>query len=237
MEEVKDIGENGFQLETILNIFDLAKNVKTAVEISNQVGKLRKTFEIITTTTTTITTSTTTTTTSKALVVPIPEPIIEETSEAGVSTAAIVAILIGLIFGIALIILGFVCYNQKRTDNVETMEKSRPGSNRNSGYFPVINTGSDSGTKLDVTYFTPEKKMSSSFPSDSVIMRQNSGRRSRKADMSTFGKEKERFLGKNNTGANSDIENSVKNYLDSVHYESTPIIVPTLQNQGLFLST
>ena len=242
MEELKDIGENGFQLETILNIFDLAKNVKTAVEISNQVGKLRKTFEIITTTTTTTTTSTTTTTTtttsttSKALVVPIPEPIIEETSEAGVSTAAIVAILIGLIFGIALIILGFVCYNQKRTDNVETMEKSRPGSNRNSGYFPVINTGSDSRTKLDVTYFTPEKKMSSSFPSDSVIMRQNSGRRSRKADMSTFGKEKERFLGKNNTGANSDIENSVKNYLDSVHYESTPIIVPTLQNQGLFLS-
>ena len=54
--------------------------------------------------------------------------------------------------------------------------------------------------------------------------------------MSTFGKEKEKFLVKNNTGANSDIENSVKNYLDSVHYESTPIIVPTLQNQGLFLS-
>ena len=46
MEEVKDIGENGFQLETILNIFDLAKNVKTAVEISNQVGKLRKTFDL-----------------------------------------------------------------------------------------------------------------------------------------------------------------------------------------------
>ena len=50
----------------------------------------------------------------------------------------------------------------------------------------------------------------------------NENAHSESSDMSTFGKEK----------TNSDIENSVKKYLDSVHYDSSPIVIPIPDKQG-----
>ena len=41
--------------------------------------------------------------------------------------------------------------------------------------------------------------------------------------MTTFGKDEPLDV------TNRDIENSVKQYLDSVHYESSPIVVPDLK--------
>ena len=54
-------------------------------------------------------------------------------------------------------------------------------------------------------------------------MRQNSGRRVRNTEMTTFGKDK--VQGKEKSPRDSDIEHSVKKYLDSVHYDSSPVVV------------
>ena len=94
-------------------------------------------------------------------------------------------------------------------------------SNRNSGYVQVSDSEFTFTSKPNSPYFTPEKT-TSTFGSSEVVLRQNSGRRFQKTDMSTFGKEK----------TNSDIENSVKKYLDSVHYDSSPIVIPIPDKQG-----
>ena len=82
----------------------------------------------------------------------------------------------------------------------------------------------DKVSRQNSSYFTPEKPIiKSKFPSNDVIIRKNSGRKWHKPGMTTFGKDEPHNV------TNSDIENSVKQYLDSVHYESSPIVVPEVK--------
>ena len=81
-------------------------------------------------------------------------------------------------------------------------------------------------------YFTPEKVIKP-FTSEPVVMRQLSGRRIRNTEMTTFGKEKTEPLGTSSDArvGKPDIEHSVKRYLDSVHYDSSPIVLPSPPKQ------
>ena len=81
-------------------------------------------------------------------------------------------------------------------------------------------------------YFPPEKAIKP-FTSEPVMMRQLSGRRIRNTEMTTFGKEKTELLGTSSDAKvrKPDIEHSVKNYLDSVHYDSSPIVLPSPPRQ------
>ena len=81
-------------------------------------------------------------------------------------------------------------------------------------------------------YFTPEKVIKP-FTSEPVMMRQLSGRRIRNTEMTTFGKEKTEPLGTSSDAkvGKPDIEHSVKRYLDSVHYDSSPIVLPSPPKQ------
>ena len=100
------------------------------------------------------------------------------------------------------------CPHRVKKPPVVVAESS--ASNRGSAYYPLDQAKKGSG------FFTSDNS-SSPFLVESVVMRQNSGRRA-KGEMTTFGKKA------------PDIENSIKKYLDSVHYEASPIIV-TQQGQ------
>ena len=65
------------------------------------------------------------------------------------------------------------------------------------------------------------------------MMRQLSGRRIRNTEMTTFGKEKTELIGKSSDAkvGKPDIEHSVKKFLDSVHYDSSPIVLPSPPRQ------
>lgn len=144
-----------------------------------------------------------------------------EVVESSINSATIVAIVIGVLFGVALITCGFVCFNTKgNSSNVQSNDKNK--SNRGSGYFPVDNGFGGSKSQRGSAYFTPEKHVKP-FASEPVVMRQNSGRRVRNTEMTTFGKD--RVQGKEKSPRDSDIEHSVKKYLDSVHYDSSPVVV------------
>ena len=114
---------------------------------------------------------------------------------------AVIALVVGLSLGLLLICLAVFLFN-KRSPPPE----SGANSNRSSVYFPL------EPIKVSSGYFAAEN--SSSFNPEPVVMRQNSGRKVKQ--MTTFGK--------GQTGQ-SDIENSIKKYLDSVHYEASPIVI------------
>ena len=80
-------------------------------------------------------------------------------------------------------------------------------------------------------YFTPEKVIKP-FTSEPVVMRQLSGRRIRNTEMTTFGKEKTDLVTSSDAKVGKpDIEHSVKKYLNSVHYDSSPIVLPSPPRQ------
>ena len=229
IDDVKDFGDEEFQLESVLHVLDLKEDVTILVNISNSVGSVTKSFNIFmpetTTTTTTSTTTTTTTTTelnATADGIIMADHLVEnEVVESSINSATIVAIVIGVLFGVALITCGFVCFNTKgNSSNVQSNDKNK--SNRGSGYFPVDNGFGGSKSQRGSAYFTPEKHVKP-FASEPVVMRQNSGRRVRNTEMTTFGKD--RVQGKEKSPRDSDIEHSVKKYLDSVHYDSSPVVV------------
>ena len=229
IDDVKDFGDEEFQLESVLHVLDLKEDVTILVNISNSVGSVNKSFSILmpetTTTTTTSTTTTTTTTTelnTTADGIMFADHLVEnEVVESSINSATIVAIVIGVLFGVALITCGFVCFNTKGSSStVQSNDKNK--SNRGSGYFPVDNGFGGSKSQRGSAYFTPEKHVKP-FASEPVVMRQNSGRRVRNTEMTTFGKDK--VQGKEKSPRDSDIEPSVKKYLDSVHYDSSPVVV------------
>ena len=129
----------------------------------------------------------------------------------GMTVPALVALVVGLGLGLLLICLAVFLFN-KRSPPAE----SGANSNRSSVYFPL------EPIKVSSGYFTTDN--SSSFNPEPVVMRQNSGRKVKQ--MTTFGK------GQSGQSGQSDIENSIKKYLDSVHYEASPIII-TQQGKNL----
>ena len=142
VNEITEVGDDEYTLESVLKVFDLKEDKTIFLSIQNEVGSVDKTFNIIvpTTTTTTTTTTSTTTMTTEENITALPVILGPEDNKYVVedsSTAAIIAIVIGVLFGVALILLGFVCYN-KKSDN---LQPGREGgrSNGNSGYFPVDN--------------------------------------------------------------------------------------------------
>ena len=216
---MKESEGQSFLLETALNVFDLKENVTVRLEISNTVGSTETSFVIrlppTTTTTTTTTTRTTTstvvTTTTTDVVYPMPIVGGEKEEVTAMTVPAVIALVVGLGLGLLLICLAVFLFN-KRTGSAPAESRAN-NSNRSSVYFPL------EPVKVSSGYFAAEN--SSSFNLEPVVMRQNSGRKVKQ--MTTFGK---------GQSGQSDIENSIKKYLDSVHYEASPIIV-TQQGQSL----
>ena len=233
IETLHETGEDEFEIESVLNVYDLTENVTIIAKISNPLGSISKSFYIsLPVTTTTTTTTTEETSPVEIIVIPVPQEKADD-EEYQMQNINWVAIVIACLFAVILVILGFVCFNQKssrprsnvrRYDdgiNNQSIMKKKPVNGSSSGYYSV-DTGST--TKSDFSYFTPDNNPSA-FSSETVVMRQNSGRRFRTTEMTTFGKEKKALL--DSSPANNDIEDSVRNYLDSVHYESSPITIPT----------
>ena len=117
---------------------------------------------------------------------------------------AVIALVVGLGLGLLLICLAVFLFNKRPGSPLPA--DSRATSTRSSVYFPL------EPVKVSSGYFAAEN--SSSFNPEPVVMRQNSGRKVKQ--MTTFGK---------GPSDQSDIENSIKKYLDSVHYETSPIVV------------
>ena len=141
VNDVKEVGDDEYTLESVLHASDLKEDTTIFLTIQNEVGSIERSFNIIVPTTTTTTTTTSTTTTEENITaIPLILPGAAEEHKYVVedsSIAAIIAIVIGVLFGIALILMGFVCYNKKSETIPPFGEGSR--SNRNSGYFPVDN--------------------------------------------------------------------------------------------------
>ena len=127
----------------------------------------------------------------------------EKEEVTGMTIPAVIALVVGLGLGLLLICLAVFLFNKGPGS---APAESGVNSNRSSVYFPL------EPVKVSSGYFTAEN--SSSFNMEPVVMRQNSGRKVKQ--MTTFGK---------GQSGQSDIENSIKKYLDSVHYEASPIVV------------
>jgi len=206
VEDIREVGENDYELQSILHVYELYENITVSVEIVNSAGSTFHQFEVfvppppptiptIPPTTLPPTTEPITTTEPPTSIPPILQAgqYKQETTKSSMGIGAILGLVGGLLFGILLLCLSFVLFKKKSTP-----VKVDGGSKRNSGYFP-----SEAGSKRSSGFFTSEKQ-TPLLISEPVIMRQNSGRRS-KGQMTTFGKAR--------PGSNPDIENSVKMYL------------------------
>ena len=123
VEDLREIGENPYELETILQVFELTENITVTVEILNSAGSSVHQFE---------------------LYVPIPPTTIPPTTippTTELITSTELGLVGGLLFGIILVCLSFILFRKKSTPvKVDGGSKRSSGDEKPNIYFILILT-------------------------------------------------------------------------------------------------
>ena len=137
IQNIHEVGENYFELQSILHIYQLYENISVTVEIMNSAGSTTHQFEVyippppttIPTTipTTTIATTAPHTTEATTMIPPVVESY-KETTTSAMSIGSIIGLVGGLLFGILLVCLAFILFKKKSNPVIVDV-----GSKRNSG--------------------------------------------------------------------------------------------------------
>ena len=128
VEDLREIGENPYELETILQVFELTENITVTVEILNSAGSSVHQFE---------------------LYVPIPPTTIPPTTippTTELITSTELGLVGGLLFGIILVCLSFILFRKKSTPvKVDGGSKRSSGDEKPNIYFILILTIYETG--------------------------------------------------------------------------------------------